>query len=153
MMTLKRTTSSDKNFYELIEYLDNDLQERYGSTQEDFDRYNIVVNLDTVVIAYENNQAVGCGCFKIIGDDTVELKRMFVESAHRGKGIAIAILKELENWAREIGFDSMVLETGTLQPEAIQLYKKQGYQIIPNYGPYAGNELSVCMNKSLTTKA
>lgn len=151
-MTLKRTTSSDKNFHELIEYLDNDLQERYGSTQEDFDRYNIVVNLDTVVIAYENNQAVGCGCFKIIGDDTVELKRMFVETAHRGKGIAIAILKELENWAREIGFDSMVLETGTLQPEAIQLYKKQGYQVIPNYGPYAGNELSVCMNKSLTTK-
>jgi GNAT superfamily N-acetyltransferase len=62
----------------------------------------------------------------------------------------VAILNELEKWALEIGFNSMVLETGKLQPAAIQLYKKQGYQIIPNYNPYIGNELSVCMKKNLT---
>jgi putative acetyltransferase len=150
MIILKRTISSDKSFYELTEYLDKDLQDRYGSTQEEFDHYNIIINLDTVVIAYENNKAVGCGCFKIIDDDTVELKRMFVAAAHRGKGIGTSVLKELENWAGEIGFGSIALETGTFQPEAIQLYKKQGYQIIPNYGPYIDNELSVCMKKSLT---
>ena len=149
MITLKRTTSDDKSFYELTEYLNKDLRERYGSTQEEFDQFNIMINLNTVVIAYENNKAIGCGCFKMIEDDTVELKRMFVKAAYRGKGIGIAILKELEVWAGEIGFSSIVLETGTLQPEAIQLYQKQGYQKIPEYGPFIGNELSVCMKKSL----
>ncbi|MBL0182813.1 MAG: GNAT family N-acetyltransferase [Chitinophagaceae bacterium] len=149
MIILKRTTSEDKSFYELTEFLDKELRNRYGSTQEEFDQFNMMINLDTVVIAYENNKAIGCGCFKVIEDDTVELKRMFVEAAHRGKGIAVAIIKELEVWAGEIGFSSIVLETGTLQPEAIQLYHKQGYHIIPNYGPFIGNELSVCMKKSL----
>jgi GNAT superfamily N-acetyltransferase len=149
MIILKRTNSNDKNFYSLTEQLDKDLKGRYGHTQAEFDQYNIISNLETVVIAFNGRQPVGCGCFKAIEDDTVELKRMFVTAAHRGKGIGAAILKELENWAGETGFSSIVLETGTLQPEAIQLYKKQGYQFIPNYGQYAGNELSVCMKKSV----
>ena len=131
MIILKRTTSNDKDFSGLTADLDKDLRGRYGSAQEEFDQYNIIVNLDTVVIAYNDHKAVGCGCFKVIEDDTVEVKRMFVATEHRGKGIGAAILKELENRAGEIGFQSIVLETGTLQPEAVQLYKKQGYQIIP----------------------
>jgi putative acetyltransferase len=149
MIILKRTTTDDKSFYELTEYLDKDLRDRYGSTQEEFDQFNMMINLGTVVIAYENNKAIGCGCFKVIANDTVELKRMFVEAGHRGKGIGAAILKELEIWAGDLGFSSIVLETGTLQPEAIQLYHKKGYQNIPNYSPFIGNELSVCMKKSL----
>ncbi len=149
MIILKRTTSNDKDFSRLTDCLDKDLRSRYGSTQDEFDQYNIIINLETVVIACIDTQPVGCGCFKIIEDDTVEVKRMFIEPAHRGKGIAAAILKELENWAGETGFSSIVLETGTLQPEAVQLYKKQGYQIIPNYHQYSGNYLSICMKKSL----
>jgi GNAT superfamily N-acetyltransferase len=150
MIIVKRTNSTDKDFLELTKHLDIDLRNIYGSTQDEFDQYNSIINVNNVVIAYDNNTAVGCGCFKPTEDNAIELKRMFVKATYRGKGVGVAILKELENWAIEIGFNAMVLETGTLQPAAIQLYKKKGYQIIPNYKPYIGNELSICMRKILT---
>jgi putative acetyltransferase len=150
MIILKRATTKDKSFCELTEHLDKDLRNRYGSTQEEFDQFNVMININTAVIAYENNKAIGCGCFKVIEDNTVELKRMFVMEGYRGKGIGAAILKELEIWAGDLGYSTIVLETGTLQPEAIQLYHKKGFQNIPNYGPFTGNELSICMKKVIS---
>jgi putative acetyltransferase len=149
MIQLQRTNSNDKNFITLTSSLDKDLEMIYGDTQQQYDQYNIITNLTTVVIACENNTAIGCGCFKPIDANTVELKRMYVAPGLRGKGIGAMILKELELWANELGFCNMVLETGILQPEAIQLYSKQGFNIIPNYGQYKDNSLSVCMQKIL----
>lgn len=149
MITVKRTTSHDDSFIALTAALDEELRTRYGSTQEAFDQYNIITDSSTVVIAFDNTLAVGCACFKETDRSTVELKRMYVKTSHRGKGFGVAILTALENWAIETGYHTMILETGTLQPEAIQLYKKQGYRIIPNFAPYIGNELSVCMRKVL----
>ena len=91
----------------------------------------------------------GCGCFKKFDDNAVEVKRMFVKPEARGKGIAHYMLAGLEAWANEIGFDHAVLETGNNQPEAIRLYEKAGYTIIPNYGQYSGMETSICMRKKL----
>ena len=149
MIILKRTTSDDKDFSSLITRLDLDLQSRYGSTQDEFDQYNVIENLHTVVIVYEDHEPLGCGCFKKFSDDTVELKRMYVTNEQRGKGIGALVLTELEKWIVELDYNMIVLETGTKQPEAIQLYKKQGYRIIPNYAPYTGNDLSICMKKQL----
>ena len=74
---------------------------------------------------------------------------MFVKPENRGRGIAGQILKELESWAAELGFRECILETGFKQPEAIALYKRSGYEVIPNYGQYAGIENSLCMRKSI----
>lgn len=150
MITLKRTNSNDKDFSDLIKQLDKDLRTLYESSQEEFDQYNVIENLDTVMIAYENNEPVGCGCFKKFDVGIVEIKRMFVTKVHRGKGIGAKILYELEKWALEMGYHFTVLETGIKQPEAVYLYKKLGYQVIKNYEPYIGNELSICMKKILT---
>lgn len=149
MINLERTTSDSNSFNILTNKLDNELKLIYGSGQEEFDQYNIMSNIETVVIAYANNNPVGCGCFKIFDSHTVELKRMFVDAKYRGKGIGAAILTELEKWAKEIKYSSIILETGSVQTEATQLYKKHGYQIIPNFEPYIGNELSVCLKKEL----
>ena len=59
------------------------------------------------------------------------------------------VLKELEVWAKTLGFKKCVLETGKMQLEAIALYKKQGYKIIKNYGPYKMVEDSICLQKLL----
>jgi hypothetical protein len=85
MIIVKRSNSNNKDFLELTKHLDKDLRNIYGSTQDDFDQYNGVINLSTVVIAYENNIPVGCGCFKATEDNIIELKRMFVNATHRGK--------------------------------------------------------------------
>jgi putative acetyltransferase len=74
---------------------------------------------------------------------------MYVPPGYRKKGIATTILAELENWARELSCTRCVLETGKRQPEAIGLYKRNGYRLIPNYGQYAGVENSVCFGKEL----
>ena len=149
MISIKRTNSNDKDLFRLISELDKDLRSRYGAEQEEFDKFNKIENLATVIIAYSNNEPVGCGCFKKFDTDSVEVKRMFVDPDHQRKGIGLLILKELEKWAAEIGYRSMVLETGTRQLEAIELYKKLGYEVIPNFDPYIGNVLSICMKKEL----
>ena len=78
---------------------------------------------------------------------TMEIKRMYTTNNRRGKGIAARILSELEIWATELSYSKCVLETGINQPEAIGLYKKSGYSIIPNYGQYANVQDSRCFEK------
>ncbi len=57
------------------------------------------------------------------------------------------MLGELERWAQQLGYQRCVLETGKKQPEAIALYTRRGYHLIPNYGQYVGVESSVCFEK------
>ena len=150
MITLKRTNSEDNHFHELVKLLDKDLLDRYGALQDYYSRFNSIQNLPTVVIAYDDEQPVGCGCFKKFEDGSVEVKRMYVANEQRGKGIGAAILAELEKWAAELKFAAIVLETGNNQPEAVHLYEKMGYKVIPNYGQYSGMETSICMKKDLS---
>jgi GNAT superfamily N-acetyltransferase len=74
---------------------------------------------------------------------------MYTLPESRGKGIASKVLTELETWAAELSYEKCILETGKKQPEAIGLYKKNGYKIIPNYGQYAEVENSVCFEKHI----
>ncbi len=100
-------------------------------------------------IARLDAAAVGCGCFRELKPGVCELKRMYVDPAHRGKGIGRLILKTLENEARAVGYSSAVLETALRQPEAIGLYESAGWRRISNFGGHAKPELSVCFEKKL----
>jgi GNAT superfamily N-acetyltransferase len=147
MLNLIRTNSLNADFRKLVTLLDKELWSRYEEEQATYDQYNKLHNINTVVLAYYNEQPIGCGCLKQFDDDTMEVKRMFVLPEHRGQGIAHAILRELEAWACEQSYCVVILETGVRQPEAIQLYKKSGYRVIDNYGQYVGMKSSVCMSK------
>lgn len=149
MLTLKRTSSDDPHFQELIIALDKELWIRYPEVQQDYEVLDKVKNIPTVVVAYENALPVGCACFRPFDSNTVEIKRMFVHDTHRGQGIAYAILQELETWAISLGFTRAVLETGIRQPEAIALYQKSGYSYMDKYPPYEQMENSVCLQKPL----
>jgi GNAT superfamily N-acetyltransferase len=149
LTTLHRTTTDDPGFRELVRALDADLWARYGVQEEPYAAHN-VVTIDTALLAIVDEQPIGCGCFRHHHDGTVELKRMFVAPALRGKGVGAAIVAGLEAWARELGFTDAILETGLGQPEAIALYKKCGYTTIPNYPPYDRLPNSTCMTKRLT---
>lgn len=144
-----RTTSDNIDFQKLTGELDIELCRIYNTNPEDYEEYNRITGLPTVVLAYENEEPIGCGCFKIFNDKTVEIKRMFIKENQRGKGVATAILTELELWAKELGYEHAVLETGKGQPNAINLYKKYGYQITENYNQYDDLEISVCLKKVL----
>jgi len=88
-----------------------------------------------------------CGCFKVVDERTVEIKRMCMDKDFRGKGYSVLLLQTLEAWAADLEFRKAILETGNKQPKAIDLNKKCGYRVIENYGPYVNMPNSVCMEK------
>uniref|UniRef100_UPI00404B8143 GNAT family N-acetyltransferase n=1 Tax=Gelidibacter sp. TaxID=2018083 RepID=UPI00404B8143 len=149
MMTLKRTNSSDEDFIHLVTFLDADLKIRDGEDHDFYNQFNKIDNLKYCIVAYTDGIAVGCGAIKPFDAESMEVKRMYVLPNYRGKGIAITLLKDLENWATELNYNKCVLETGIKQPEAIALYTKSGYQVTENYGQYIGIVNSVCFEKVL----
>jgi putative acetyltransferase len=150
MITLIRTNTSHPDYQLLVPQLDKDLAIRDGEVYQAFyAQYNKSDDIKHVVVAYDGNDAAGIGAIKHYADGIVEVKRMYVLPTHRGKGIAAMVLKELEQWAIELGYTKAILETGKRMPEAIGLYGKHSYFTIPNYGQYAGMEDSVCFEKIL----
>jgi GNAT superfamily N-acetyltransferase len=150
MTQFQRTTSNDKDFQNLVHLLDNDLAERDGKELNSFYvQFNKIDMLKNVIVCYVNETPVGCGAFKEFTKSAVEIKRMFVQPNFRGQRIGASVLEELERWAAEINYEECVLETGKQNPEALHLYQKEGYQIIPNFGQYKGVENSICMKKSI----
>lgn len=129
--------------------LDEALAELDGKDHAFYAQFNKIDNIRNAVVAYEEGAPVGCGAIKPHPEGGMEVKRMFVVPAMRGKGIASAMLAELEAWAKELGHRRCVLETGKRQPDAIALYQKHGYRQIPNFGQYKGIENSVCFEKSM----
>jgi len=149
MNNLIRTTSDNSDFQSLVKLLDDYLAIKDGNDHSFYAQYNKIDKISNVVVYYDNQIAVGCGAFKEYDSKTVEIKRMFVHPDYRSKGIGAIILSELESWAKELNYSDSILETGKRQPEAIHLYQKAGYQIIPNYGQYANVENSLCMKKMI----
>lgn len=149
MIETIRTNSENNDFIEFVRLLDADLAQRDGQDHSFYAQFNKIDKIKYVVLAYENGIPAGCGAIKESGPGTVEIKRMYTIPESRGKGIATKILTELEEWAAELSFGKCILETGKRQPEAIELYKKNGYKLIPNYGQYAGIENSLCFEKKI----
>jgi putative acetyltransferase len=135
----------------LIEHLSAELSDRY---QEDdgtghFRIEDVLQPRSGFLLARWQGQAVGCGAFRPLMGDIAEIKRMYVEPAFRGRGIARRLLAALEAGARQAGFARVWLETGTAQPEALGLYETSGYRVIDNYGHFRHDPRSVCFEKTL----
>src|SRR5713226_7650321 len=103
----------------------------------------------TFLVARDNGQPVGCGAFRLLDRATAEVKRMYVEPEHRGKGVGRAVLARLEAAATQLGARRLVLETGIHSPEALALYRGTGFRPIDCWGEYATSPTSVCMEKIL----
>lgn len=146
-MKLVRTNSDNLDFIELVKHLDNYLAVTDGDDHSFYDQFNKLDNIKHVVIAFENDTALGCGAMKELDNNSMEIKRMFTSPNSRGKGVASQILTELEKWAAELSYKKCRLETGIRQTEAIALYQKSGYTSIPNYGQYTDVEDSRCFEK------
>lgn len=149
MITFQRTSSENTDFQNLVILLDEDLKIRDGNEHAFYAQFNKTVNIRNVVVCYVDKKPVGCGAFKEYLQKEAEIKRMFVLPEYRGRGIASAILRELELWASQMNYSACILETGKNQPEAIFLYKKAGYSVTDNYGQYKNIGNSICMKKVL----
>lgn len=149
MIAIKRTTSNNPDFENLVAQLDAYLAVLDGDDHEFYAQFNKSKLLKNAVVCYANDIPVGIGAYKEYDTAIVEIKRMYTLPEYRGKGIAKSILTELENWAKEENYNIAILETGHLQKDAIGLYQQLGYKVIENYGQYIGVENSICLSKNI----
>lgn len=147
MYKIKRTNSDDSDFQKLVVDLDKYLAITDGDEHAFYSQFNKINVLNHAIVVYDYETAVGCGAIKKYNDQAAEIKRMYVPPIHRGKGIASLVLKALETWAKELGYQKCILETGIRQVEAVNLYKKNNFVIIKNYGQYIDVENSICFEK------
>lgn len=87
----------------------------------------------TFVVGYEEGAPVCCGGIKRLPDGACEIKRMFVVADARGRGVARALLEELERRACELGYAVARLDTGPRQMRAQRMYERAGYAPIENF--------------------
>jgi putative acetyltransferase len=149
MIIIKRLKEENTDFQKLVKELDADLKIRDGDDHLFFAKLNTTNSLNHLLVAYDGNEAVGIGALRVYEPHVMEVKRMYVVVERRGEGIASLILNSLEDWCRELKIKKTILETGIKQPEAIRLYEKNNYKLIPNYGHYKNVEASVCFEKIL----
>ena len=117
-----------------------DLSGRYGGDGDAtaVDPAQFAPPVGVFLVAWLDGRLAGCGGWRTYEADPVvaELKRMYTRPEARGRGVARAVLRALEESARAAGRKRMILETGHLQPEAITLYESAGYTRIPDFGHY-----------------
>ena len=115
--------SDFKNYLDLQDYdneLDN-LNEKYGLPK------------GRLYIAYFDNQVAGCIALRQISETYCEMKRLYVRPEFRGKQIGKTLVEAIINDAKELGYQSMLLDTIPALKTAIDLYEKMGFYRVPPY--------------------
>jgi GNAT superfamily N-acetyltransferase len=137
-MELRQVRLTDPLVAPLIEGMTHEYEVRYGMIDEmtavDADEFDPPSG--TFLVLLDEGELLAGGGLRRITDDTCEVKRMWTAAAHRRKGYASQVLTGLEDAGRAAGYATLLLETGPLQPEAIDLYTARGYHRIPYYGRY-----------------
>jgi len=145
-----RRRYDDAQVFDLIEELQAEYVIRYGSRDETpVDPDEFAPPAGSFLVAYHENEPVGCGGLRRHDDAQVEGKRMFVRSPFRGQGLSRLLLAALEDEARALGYRRILMETGTKQPEAMALYESSGFMPIPGFGFYRNEPANRCYAKDL----
>lgn len=150
-MDYVRTDGKNEDFIENCRLLDMDLDRRVGKQikREKYAKFNQLDEIREAIVVYDDGKPVGGGAIRRYDDETVELKRVFVHNEYQGQGIGSRLVSLLIEWAAQLGYRRMILETGELLAESCAVYRKLGFAVIPNYGPYADMPESLCMAKEI----
>jgi len=98
--------------------------------------------------AREGRKVLGTGALAV-REGYGEVKSMFTAPEARGRGVAAALLRQIEDQARELGLPALMLETGNALQDAIRLYERNGFTRRGIFGDYVPNQTSVFMEKRL----
>jgi putative acetyltransferase len=126
-----------------------ELEQRYGRNDSETGPAPTAADVEVFLVAYVAGLAVGCAGLRRLAEGAAEIKRMYVDPAHRGSDVARAILVALEQEAARRGIAVLRLETGDRQPDAMRFYEREGYAPIPAFGHYVDSVISRCYQKVL----
>lgn len=152
-MIIVKSNPRNENVFQLIQELDEYQSSLYPAESNHLDSVETLVqdNVYFVSAFFEDNpNPIACGAVKII-ENYGEVKRVYVVPNYRGKGVAKAIMKALEEHLVNNRILIAKLETGIYQEEAISFYKSLGYKFTLPFGEYKPDPLSVFMEKLLAT--
>lgn len=99
--------------------------------------------------ARDGAEVLGVGALAL-RDGYGEVKSMFTGAAARGRGVAAALLRAIEDAARAEGLHTLHLETGEELAAAVRLYERHGFLRSGAFGDYVDNGVSLFMSKNLT---
>jgi putative acetyltransferase len=151
VLDLSPVTARDPQVAGLIDALTIELADS-GYTDEETFGYSIDQLEDSgvhLVGASRDGSLVGIGGVEIQPGRFAELKRFYVDPAHRGQGVADAVIEALVEHARALGATTLRLETGDKQHAAMRFYARHGFEVVPRFGPYVDSATSVCMQRTL----
>jgi len=149
MLTIKPVEPTRADVIQLIQQLDEYQSSLYPPESNHLDSIDALSKSNSFFLAaYIDSEICGIGSAKLI-DNYGEIKRVYVPSNRRGKGIAKAIMQELESYLIKQAVAYARLETGIHQKGAIKLYERLGYSRINPFGEYKEDPLSVFMEKKL----
>ncbi len=136
----------------LVEQVQEEYVQRYGGRDAAVvDAGEFQPPRGVFLVAEVDAVPAGCGAWRAMSPGVAEIKRVYVEPAFRRRGLAQAIVAALEDGAARAGHESVVLNTGQRQPEAMALYGDLGYEPVSGYGVYARSPEAVFLGKQLVT--
>ena len=151
VMKFEYTDGYNSDFILLCHELDEFLNQVAGGEENriEYIRYNKLDDTYEAIVVYDKDIPAGCASFKKYNDECAEIKRVFIRKEYRGRGISNKLMELIETNAKNKGYCCIVLESGEPLAAAMALYRKRGYEIIPNYGQYKNMSDSICMKKEL----
>ena len=139
---------------DLVAQVQQEYVQRYGGPDEAVvDPAEFLPPEGLFLVAEVDGVPAGCGAWRAVGPDVAEIKRVYVASDFRRRGLARLVVSALERSAAGAGHRSVVLNTGNRQPEALALYASLGYQPVAGYGVYACAPGAVFLGKDLAPAA
>ena len=146
-----RCDGSNEDFIENCRLLDEDLDRRVGRVikRDKYTQFNQLDKIHEAIVVYRDGKPIGGGAIRPYDETAIELKRVFVRPEGQGHGIGTELVSMLIEWAKELGYQKMILETGDLLAESVHVYSKLGFRKIPNYGAYINMPESLCMGLEL----
>jgi putative acetyltransferase len=79
-------------------------------------------------VAVHNDRIIGSVAVRLLNDGmAAELKRMYLQPEHRGRGLGHALLSHAVQWTKDRGCRSIVLDTSTAMTAAQHLYESTGF--------------------------
>jgi GNAT superfamily N-acetyltransferase len=125
-----------------------EIDHAFAMVKEYYDEVGVVVREDRakfeeqyfedgtgVWLAEVSGEEAGCVALRKLGtlSKSGEIKRMYVRSAHRGKGVAGALLGRLEKYAVKCGYEWLYLDTTDSMKAAARFYERSGYERCERY--------------------
>ena len=103
---------------------------------------------------WDGPDLIGCGALKELDPTHGEVKSMHTAAKHRGRGVGLAVLRQIVAEARARGYRRLSLETGSMQAfaPARTLYAAFGFVECPPFGSYRLDPNSVFMTLDLTAR-